>query len=46
MQTFAQSGSTKTGPFHGSRQRPAHKQGPTYYEEKAGNEHIALLQVG
>ena len=46
MQTLAQSGSTKTGPFHDLHQRLVHEVGPPHYEEKAGNEHTALLQVG
>ena len=46
MQTLAQSGSTKTGPFHDLRQRPVHEEGPLHYEEKAGTEHKALRQVG
>jgi hypothetical protein len=45
-QTSARSGSTKTGPFHGLRQRLVHAVNPPHYEEKAGNEHTALLQVG
>jgi len=45
-QTLAQSGSTRTGPSHGSRQHPAHEEGPPHYEEKAEIEHTALLQVG
>ena len=42
----AQSGSTKTGPFHALRQHLVHQEGPLHYEEKVGNEHTALLQVG
>ena len=45
-QTLARSGSTKTGPFHGLRQRPVHEEGPLHYEKKAEIEHTALLQVG
>jgi len=43
---LARSGSTKTGSFHGLRQRPVHEEGPPHYGAKDGNEHIALLQVG
>ena len=35
MQTLAQSGSTKTGPFHDLHQRLVHEVGPPHYEEKA-----------
>jgi len=35
MQTLARSGSTKTGSFHGLRQRLVHQEGPLHYEEKA-----------
>ena len=46
MQTLARSGSTKTGPFHDSHRYPVHEEGPPHYEEKAGNEHTSLLQIG
>ena len=46
MQTLARSGSTKTEPFHGLRQRPVHEEGPQHYGAKAENEHTSLLQVG
>ena len=46
MQTLAQSGSIKTGLFHGLHQPLTHAVNPPDYEEKAGNEHTALLQVG
>ena len=45
-QTLAQSGFTRTGPFHDLRQRPVHEEGPQHYEEKAEIEHTSLLQVG
>ena len=46
MQTLAQSGSTKTGPFHDLRQRLPHAVNLRHYEPKAAIEHTALLQVG
>ena len=46
MQTLAQSGSTKTGPFHDLHQRLVHEVGPPHYEEKAEIERTSLLQVG
>jgi hypothetical protein len=45
MQTLARSGSTRTGPFHGSHRYPAHAINPPHDEAKEGNEHTALLQV-
>ena len=46
MQTLAQSGSTKTGPFHDLHQRLVHEVGPPHYEEKAEIERTSLRQVG
>ena len=46
MQTLAQSGSTKTEPFHDLRIHRVHEEGPPHYGAKAGNGHTALLQVG
>jgi len=43
-QTLAQSGFTRTGPFHDLRQRPIRAAGPSHYGAKAENEHTALLQ--
>jgi hypothetical protein len=40
-QTLAQSGFTRTGPFHDLRQRPVHEEGPSHYGAKAENEHTA-----
>ena len=45
-QTLARSGSTKTGPFHDLRQRPAHAVNPPHYKKKVGNKDTALQQVG
>jgi hypothetical protein len=45
-QTLAQSGSTKTGPFHGLHLHPVHEEGPPHYGAKAEIEHTSLLQVG
>ena len=45
-QTLARSGSTKTGPFHGLRQRLARAAGPPHYGAKAEIERTSLLQVG
>ena len=39
MQTLAQSGSTKTGPFHGLHLHPVHEEGPPHYGAKAEIEH-------
>ena len=41
LQTLAQGGSAKTGPFHGSHRYPAHAVNPPHYEAKEGNEHKA-----
>jgi len=46
MQTLARSGSTKTGPFHGSHLHPVHEEGPPHYGAKAEIERTSLLQVG
>ena len=46
MQTLAQSGSTKTGPFHGLHLHPVHAVNPPHYGAKAEIERTALLQVG
>ena len=45
-QTLARSGSTKTGPFHGSHRYPVHAVNPPHYEAKAEIERTSLLQVG
>ena len=45
-QTLARSGSTKTGPFHGSRRYPAHEEGPPHYGAKAEIEHTGLPSNG
>ena len=42
----ARSGSTKTGPFHGSRRYPAHEEGPPHYGAKAEIEHTGLPSNG
>ena len=44
-QTLAQSGFTRTGPFHDLRQRPTRAAGPSHYGAKAENEHTALRQT-
>jgi hypothetical protein len=45
-QTSAQNGSTKIGLFHDLIQCPVHAVNAPHYEEKAGNEHTALLPGG
>lgn len=42
-QPLAQSGFTKTGPFHGLRRYPTHKEGPQHYKKKVGTRHQSLL---
>ena len=41
--TEAQSGCTKSGPFHGLRRYPVREAGPQHYEEKVGTEHTSSL---
>ena len=43
-QTLAQSGSTKTGPFHGLHLHPVHEEGPPHYGAKAEIKRTSLLQ--
>ena len=45
-QTLARSGSTRTGLFHGLRQRHAHEEGLPHYEAISKIERTSLLQVG
>ena len=44
-QTSAQSGSTRTGSFHGLGQRLVHEEGPPHYGAKAEIERTSLPQT-
>jgi hypothetical protein len=45
-EAFIFGSSTKTGSFHGLRQRPVHEEGTLHYRAKVENQHTSLLQAG